>query len=271
MAVRYLPPLPSNDDPSVPSLVPPPAPPSVGLPAWAVAQNSEARAFNSQLEKRQAAREKKAGGGRMGYGLAGGGGGGKEAGGGPLKLDKLDLRFADGEDAEDIHALVAAAYGAERLPLPEVTRNLEGGRSGHRWLLVETGADGLLVGACRLRMEPMDEWEGGAGEGADERRRKAVVDVFAVLAGAQGRGGGGFLLKKAESVARGGGCLMMEIGVGHWQERVQAWAGKRGYEERGGEGGDNLEGLVGDLLTALKTDEGRAKFKELAKDDAGSF
>mmetsp|Transcript_10103 Transcript_10103/g.18317 ORF Transcript_10103/g.18317 Transcript_10103/m.18317 type:complete len:356 (-) Transcript_10103:69-1136(-) len=187
------------------------------LPDWAKKQNEEAQKFNQQAQKAAA---KKAGGGRMGYGLGGAAGGAPAAQhSGPIGFD---FRFADDdeEDAADITACVNSAFGGENAPKLSAG-DLSGG-GGARWLVVETSyPDEVMVACCRLKV--------------DMSEKSCAIDILAVDSRAQGKGAGSYLLKKAENMAYGMGCEKCEICVGHWMERVVAWCEKRGYESGGGE------------------------------------
>ena len=239
------PPAPQEDDPDVPSLLPSPPPPSDtdsyplksskpvfsnDLPDWALKINEENRVYNEMLESKLAEfdtqremKEKKATSGRFGYGSSGqqgaAQGAAKSAAGG-----KLDLRFADEEDADEILEVVCSAYQFDRLILEEVVQNLKGGNK--RWLIVETPSpEETMVAVARLAMEVE---EGGT-------LKSALVDVLAVPPSCQSAGAGTFILKKAENVAKGMGCGMCNLSVGQWDDKIQKWVKARGYDEYGGE------------------------------------
>ncbi|GMH50476.1 hypothetical protein TL16_g00781 [Triparma laevis f. inornata] len=188
------------------------------MPDWAKKQNSEAQKYNQQAQQAAA---KKAGGGRMGYGLGSGGAGVTTTAQSSSSAIGFDFRFADDdeEDAQDITACVNSAFGSNAPSLS--ADDLSGGR-GARWLVVETPSpDEVMVACCRLKI--------------DMSEKPCAIDILAVDSRAQGKGAGTYLLKKAENMAFGMGCKKCEICVGHWMERVVGWCKKRGYESGGGE------------------------------------
>jgi len=154
-------------------------------------------------------------------------------GGGHVQNDTLDMVSADfkgGEDEED---------GG----MSDILAALEAGD------FEEDEEDGGVAGIlAALEAGDVEVEEIGAEEA------NAMNPGLAGMLGALGGivGGGGVGGSKIDQ-------LCSALDEGNVNQKV--------YGDEGAVGGDNLEGLVGDLLKALKTDEGREKFKELAAEE----
>jgi len=144
-------------------------------------------------------------------------------------MSKLDLRYADEEDAEDIQALIATVgiqegEGEWRLPgapsrvtAAEVTGDCIS--SQRRWILLETPVpEEQVVAAVRLSLH--------------EGERKGLVDVICALG--DNRAVYNQLLARVENIARGLGITKLVIEVVQWNEGLFDWLCSCGYVDNAG-------------------------------------
>ena len=129
---------------------------------------------------------------------------------------KLDFRFADAEDANDIAEVVNDAFAVEnvegvasepafafrrgpRLVLEELVAELEASKD-LRWIVLETPVpEERVVAAVAILLEAFGS------------RKVAVLKCLAVAPDMEGTGIGSQLLRKAESCCRGLGCRVLPV------------------------------------------------------------
>lgn len=162
---------------------------------------------------------------------------------------KLDFRFADEEDAQDIAAIVNAAFALEtcdaegsepalafrtvpRLGVEGLEQELQFSRNT-RWLILETPMpDERLVAVAAVQLV-LDM--GGIGE-----TQVGLLSVLAVAPSMQKKGIGSQLLRRCEAVCLNLHCGEMRCDVPVAREDVLVWLANRNFNEHGGGLWDNL-------------------------------
>lgn len=142
-------------------------------------------------------------------------------------IAKLDLRFADEEDAEEISNLLGEVGRAEgegdwRSPGPRVSAAevaLDCSSSKSRWIVLETPVpEEAMMAAVRLCLL--------------ESERKGVIDVLCALG--ENHLVYNQLLARVENIARGLGIARLVIEVVQWNEPQYDWLCSCGYRDNAG-------------------------------------
>jgi N-acetylglutamate synthase-like GNAT family acetyltransferase len=166
------------------------------------------------------------------------------------RLPKLDFRFAEVEDADDLAALVNAAFASEeaahggfrtkqRVDLSELRVELENAQDV-KWVVLETPVpEEQVVAAVAISATTAR-----AGSG----KRTAFLRCLSVLPAWQGKGAGSILLARAEAIAlQGLGCSSARVDVAHSTAESSsstpsdgksvaagAWFASKGFKQVGG-------------------------------------
>lgn len=163
---------------------------------------------------------------------------------------KLDLRFADDEDAEEIANVVNQSHLVEcveggkyqmrndgpRITVEEIISDCS--QASCRWIVLETPRpEELVVAAVRLLMIP--------------KENKAIIDLICSIPLPNNisevtksdssepfsglcRSISSQLLAKTENIARGHGMDWLIIEVSQYREDIMDWVSECGYEDKGG-------------------------------------
>mmetsp|Transcript_25173 Transcript_25173/g.39653 ORF Transcript_25173/g.39653 Transcript_25173/m.39653 type:complete len:359 (-) Transcript_25173:234-1310(-) len=148
------------------------------------------------------------------------------------RANKLDMRFADEDDCEDILNLINQAFLVEmgdtglafkncnRMTSEEVMAHLRPGASSN-WVVLESQPpEEVAVAAALVVLAPA--------------LREGRVACLAVHPSVQRRGIGRYLLHKVESIFSNFACKDSVVQTAEWRTDVQSWLLKNGYKEMGG-------------------------------------
>jgi hypothetical protein len=147
---------------------------------------------------------------------------------------KLDLRFADEEDCDELSDFVSEIRKLEgefewRSPVSNVSAEEvaeDCGNMKRRWIVLETPVpEETVVAAVRLRLSE----DGG--------QRKGVVDVLCAVGGGEQEQQGTVynqMLARVENIARGLGISTLVIELAQWKEAAYEWLSSCGYVDRAG-------------------------------------
>ena len=165
------------------------------------------------------------------------------------RLPKLDFRFAEVEDADDLAALVNAAFASEealnggfrtnsRVDVAELRAELENAHEV-KWVVLETPVpEEQIVAAVAIS---------AAAARAGSGKRTAYLRCLCVLPAWQSKGAGSILLARAEAIAlQGLRCSSARVDVAHSTAEsssstpsdrkvgVGPWLASKGYAQVGG-------------------------------------
>jgi hypothetical protein len=147
---------------------------------------------------------------------------------------KLDLRFADEDDSEDLSEFVNEIRMLEgesewRSPGSTVTADEVAEdccNMKRRWIVLETPApEEAIVAAVRLRLSEEDG------------QRRGVVDVLCAVGGGEQEQQGTVynqMLARVENISRGLGISTLVIELAQWKEAAYEWLSSCGYVDRAG-------------------------------------
>ena len=147
---------------------------------------------------------------------------------------KLDLRFADEEDCDELSDFVSEIRKLEgenewrspgcNVSAEEVAEDCDNMK--RRWIVLETPVpEETVVAAVRLRLSE----DGG--------QRKGVVDVLCAVGGGEQEQQGTVynqMLARVENIARGLGISTLVIELAQWKEAAYEWLSSCGYVDRAG-------------------------------------
>jgi len=148
------------------------------------------------------------------------------------KKNKLDFRFADEEDVEDIVDLVNRAFSIEigdsgvafrncNKITPQKAASYMNSGGSTNWVVLETQPpDEAVVAAALIRI--------------DSYVHEGHVEYLAIHPAVQRRGIGRYLMYKVENIFSNFACKDCVLQISQWRDDVQAWLKKLGYKEMGG-------------------------------------
>mmetsp|Transcript_11744 Transcript_11744/g.21808 ORF Transcript_11744/g.21808 Transcript_11744/m.21808 type:complete len:387 (-) Transcript_11744:70-1230(-) len=156
------------------------------------------------------------------------------------KMNQLDFRFADEDDAEDIKSLINTVYvheeegqgeggfrptGDPKISLSELIDDFES--PAVRWLLLETPRpEEAIIAALRMNVRHK--------EGLSRGVQYSVVDLFGSQEPPQQCSIINMLLNRAETVCRSLGHQKIVFEIPNWSEDRQRWLDGCGYSDLGG-------------------------------------
>jgi hypothetical protein len=161
---------------------------------------------------------------------------------------KLDLRFADDEDAEEIAKVVNESHLIEciegskyqyrndgpRITVEEIKSNCS--QASCRWIVLETPRpEELVVSTARLLMIPNENRSVidlicSIPNYTSEQIKSDSSEPFSGIC----KSISSQLLAKAENIARGHGMEWLTIEVSQYRQDIMDWVSECGYEDNGG-------------------------------------
>lgn len=151
---------------------------------------------------------------------------------------KLDFRFADEEDIEEIKELVNVDYiheedrdgnqgfrpeGDPKIGISELIDDMDSPST--RWIVLETPRpEEIIVAALRISVERRSEDESSL----------AIIDLFSCQEPSGQFIVRNMILKRAEAVCSSLCCEKIVFKIPHWSEERQNWIESRGYVDCGG-------------------------------------